>query len=102
MGLIDPQFGTNLACFLPHSEAAKSLVFRSYVVPESTVLFLLGGGLIVLAALVRRFGTWGGTAAPKSLQVMLWISPEEIAEQLSAGRRAAGQLPAGQLSAGND
>jgi hypothetical protein len=45
----------------------------------------MGGGLIVLASLVRRLYPIGGVVAPKSMQVMLWIAPDEIAAQLSAG-----------------
>ena len=78
-------FATALACLLAHSTGAKAGILRSSTLPESKLLFLLGGGLVVLAGLVRRLYPFGRLAAPKSLHVMLWMSPEEIAEQLSAG-----------------
>jgi hypothetical protein len=78
-------FATALACLLAHSTGAKAGILPSSALPESKLLVLLGGGLVVLAALVRRLYPFGNVAAPKSLHVMLWMSPEEIAEQFSAG-----------------
>lgn len=78
-------FGTALASFLAHTGAQRTVILHSSTLPESKLLFLLGGGLVVLASLVRRLYPVGGVAAPKSLQVILWISPKEIAEHLSAG-----------------
>lgn len=73
--------GTGLACFLAHPSSAS--VLRSSTVPEFKVLFLLGGGLIVLASLVRWLYPLGGTVAPKSMEVMMWISPAEITDQFA-------------------
>ena len=77
-------FGTGLACFLAHTDGARTEILRSSTIPESRMLILLGGGLIVLASLVRRLYPLGGIAAPKSMQVILWISPEEVVDRLSA------------------
>jgi hypothetical protein len=77
-----PTIGTSFACFLAHS-GAGNIILHSTTLPESKVLALLGGGLVILASLVRRLYPIGGVAAPKSLQVLLWISPDEIAQQLS-------------------
>lgn len=77
-------FGTSLACFLAHN-GPGNVVLRASTLPEPQRLLLLGGGLIVLASLVRRLYPIGGIVAPKSMQVMLWIAPEEIAAQLSSG-----------------
>ena len=77
-------FGTGLACFLAHTDGARTEILRSSTIPESRMLILLGGGLIVLASLVRRLYPLGGIAAPKSMQVILWISPEEIVDRLAA------------------
>jgi hypothetical protein len=77
-------FGTGLACFLAHSNGAKVEILRSSTFPESKMLLLLGGGLIVLASLVRRLYPLGGVVAPKSMQVTLWISPPEVADQFAA------------------
>ena len=74
--------GTSLACFLAHTEGARTEILRSSTIPESRVLLALGGGLIVLASLVRRLYPLGGIVAPKSMQVVLWISPEEFEEHL--------------------
>jgi len=76
-------FGTGLACFLAHPAGAR--VLRSSTIPEFKLLALVGGALVVLATLVRQFYPMGATVAPKSLQIVLWISPPEIAEQM--GRR---------------
>ena len=76
---------TGLACFLAHSNGASMDVLRSSTIPEFKLLVLLGGGLIVLAALVRRHYPLGGVAAPKSMQLEVWISPPEIADQMSVG-----------------
>lgn len=76
-------FGTGLACFLAHSTGARTEILRSSTFPESKMLILLGGGLIVLASLVRRLYPLGGIVAPKSMQVILWISPEEVVDQLA-------------------
>jgi hypothetical protein len=77
--------GTALACFLARTNGASVDILRSSTIPEFKLLVLLGGGLIVLAALVRRLYPLGGMVAPKSMQVELWIAPPEIAEQMSAG-----------------
>ncbi|MFZ3264352.1 MAG: hypothetical protein WA172_10155 [Terriglobales bacterium] len=77
-------FGASLACFLAHSGGTGAVIQRASTLPEPELLILLGGGLIVLASLVRRLYPLGGAAAPKSMQVILWISPEEVAEHLSA------------------
>jgi hypothetical protein len=74
--------GTSLACFLAHTEGARTGILRSSTIPESRVLLVLGGGLILLASLVRRLYPLGGIVAPKSMQVVLWISPEEFEEHL--------------------
>ena len=73
---------TSLACFLAHTEGARTEILRSSTIPESRVLMVLGGGLILLASLVRRLYPLGGIVAPKSMQVVLWISPEEFEEHL--------------------
>jgi hypothetical protein len=80
-------FGAGLACFLAQTNGARVEILRSATFPESKVLILLGGGLIVLASLVRRLYPMGGVAAPKSMQVVLWIAPAEIADQLAAPER---------------
>jgi hypothetical protein len=77
--------GTGLACFLARTNGASVDILRSSTIPEFKLLVLLGGGLIVLASLVRRLYPLGGMAAPKSMQVELWISPPEITDQVSAG-----------------
>jgi hypothetical protein len=77
-------FGTGLACLLAHTDGARTEILRSSTFPESKVLILLGGGLIALASLVRRLYPLGGIVAPKSMQVILWISPAEVAEHLTA------------------
>ncbi len=82
--LMSTTFGTSLACFLAHS-GAGNVFLRASALPEPQRLLLMGGGLIVLASLVRRLYPIGGVVAPKSMQVMLWIAPDEIAAQLSAG-----------------
>ena len=74
--------GTSLACFRAHTEGARTEILRSSTIPESRVLLVLGGGLILLASLVRRLYPLGGIVAPKSMQVVLWISPEEFEEHL--------------------
>jgi hypothetical protein len=76
-------FGSGLVCFLAHTDGARTQILRSSAFPESKMLILLGGGLIVLASLVRRLYPSGGIVAPKSMQVMLWISPEEVVEHLA-------------------
>ena len=55
------------------------------------MLLLLGGGLIVLASLVRRLYPLGGMVVPKSMQVILCISPAEIADQLATPGEAVGR-----------
>jgi hypothetical protein len=80
-------FGTGLACFLVLSNGAKVEILRSATFPESTMLMLLGAGLIVLASLVRRLYPLGGVVAPKSMQVILCISPAEIADHLAASEK---------------
>jgi hypothetical protein len=77
-------FGTGLACFLAHTDGARTEILHSSTLPESKMLILLGGGLIVLASLVRRLYPLGGVVAPKSMQVILWISPEEVMDHLAA------------------
>ena len=77
--------GTGLSCFLARTNGASVDILRSSPIPEFKLLVLLGGGLIVLAALVRHLYPLGGVVAPKSMQVELWISPPEIAERVSAG-----------------
>lgn len=77
--------GTGLACFFAQTSSARAEILRSSTIPEFKLLMLLGGGLIVLASLVRWLYPLGGMVAPKSMQVELWISPPEIAEQV-AGR----------------
>jgi hypothetical protein len=77
---------TGLACLFVHS-GAPAVIQRTAATPESTILFLLGSGLVALASLVRRHYPLGGVAAPKSLQMIVWISPQEIAEHLSGGIR---------------
>ncbi len=74
-------FGSSVACFLAHSGGA--VVLRASTLPEHALLVLLGGGLIVLASLVRRLYPMGGAATPKSMQVILWIAPDEVSERLS-------------------
>jgi hypothetical protein len=75
-------FGTGLACFLAHANGARVEILRSSTFPESKTLILLGGGLILLASLVRRLYPLGGIVAPKSMQVVLWISPKEVVDHL--------------------
>lgn len=75
-------FGSSLATFLANT-SASNVALRASSVPESKLLFLLGGGLVVLATLVRRLYPLGQVAAPKSMQVLVWISPAEIAEHLA-------------------
>ncbi len=58
-------------------------MLRSSTIPESRLLVLLGSGLIALATLVRWLYPVEGLAAPKSMQLMMWISPSEVAERLS-------------------
>lgn len=72
-----------LACLLAHANGARSGILQSTSLPESKLLALVGGGLIALAGLVRWLYPFGGTAAPKSMHLVLWISPTEIAEQLT-------------------
>lgn len=74
---------TGLACFLAHTNVARVEILRSTTIPESRLLVLLGGGLIALASLVRWLYPQEGLAAPKSMQVRMWISSAEIAEHLS-------------------
>ncbi len=83
-------FGTGLACFLAQTDGARTEFLRSSTVPESKMLVLLGGGLILLASLVRRLYPLGGIVAPKSMQVILWISPEEVVEHLAARKTNEG------------
>jgi hypothetical protein len=78
------RLGKFVACWLAPRVGATTVVLRSYAVPESALLFLVGGGLIVLASLVRRLYPVGAVAAPKSIQVSLWISPPQMAEHLAA------------------
>jgi len=59
---------------------ARNLVLRSSAVPEAKLLFLLGGGLLLLAALVRRHYPFGNATVPKDLQVVLWMSPKGTTE----------------------
>jgi len=80
-------FGTGLACFLAHTIGARTEILRSSTFPESKTLILMGGGLILLASLVRRLYPSGGIVAPKSMQVILWISPKEVVDHLSTRER---------------
>jgi hypothetical protein len=73
----------SLACLLAHASGASSGILPSTSVPESKLLALVGGGLIALAGLVRWLYPFGGAAGPKSMQLVLWIAPAEIAEQLT-------------------
>lgn len=77
-------FGTGLACFLVHTNGARMEILRSSTFPESKALIMLGGGLIALASLVRWLYPLGGIVAPKSMQMILWISPKEVMEHLAA------------------
>jgi hypothetical protein len=83
-------FGTGLACLLANTSGARTEILRSSTLPESKMLILLGGSLIVLASLVRRLYPLGGLVAPKSMQVILWISPEEVVEHLSGQKTGDG------------
>lgn len=74
--------GSSFACILANTSGASNVILRSATIPESKLLFLIGGGLVVVAALVRRLYPVGQVAAPKSLQVVVWISPSEVAEHL--------------------
>jgi hypothetical protein len=80
-------FGAGLACFLVHANGARAETLRSSTFPEAGLLVLLGGGLIGLASLVRWLCPTDGVAAPKSMQVLMWISPSEITDHLSARER---------------
>jgi len=73
-------FGTNLACFASHVNGPRIDILRSSAMPEPQILFLLGGGLVVLATLVRWLYPLEQDVAPKSMQVTMWISPAEVAE----------------------
>jgi hypothetical protein len=73
--------GTSLASFL--ARGAGAIMLRASTLPEPERLVLLGGGLVLLASLVRKLYPFGGVAAPKSMQMMVWLSPEEVPEQLS-------------------
>ncbi len=75
--------GSSVACFLAHSGSAGGVILRASALPEPERLLLIGGGLIVLASLVRKLYPLGGAVAPKSMQVILWIAPEEVAQHLS-------------------
>jgi hypothetical protein len=77
-------FGASVACFLARTGGAGAVILRASALPEPELLLLLGGGLVVLASLVRKLYPLGGAVAPKSMQVILWIAPEEVAEHLSA------------------
>jgi hypothetical protein len=72
-----------IACLLAPRVGATTVVLWSYALPESTVLFLVGGGLIVLASLVRRLYPVGDVPGPKSIQVVLWMSPPQVADHLA-------------------
>ena len=76
-------FFSRLACFLAHS-GARTEIFRSSAMPESRMLVALGGGLLILASVVRRFFPAGDIVVPKSMQLVVWISPKEVVEHLSA------------------
>lgn len=76
-------FSTGLACFLAHIDGVRTIL-RSSTFAEPRMLILLGGGLMVLASLVRRLYPMGGIVAPKSMQVILWISPKEVVDHLAA------------------
>jgi hypothetical protein len=86
LDLMPTLFGAALVCLLAPKTGATTIL-RSSAVPEFKLLFLVGGGLVVLAGLVRRLYPLGVAPAPKSIQVLLWISPQEIAEHLSARDR---------------
>ncbi|HVM92828.1 MAG TPA: hypothetical protein VMT67_08465 [Terriglobales bacterium] len=75
------KFGSGFACFLAHSAGMGPL--PSSTIPESKLLALVGGGLIVLATLVRWLYPEGGAAAPKSMEMRVWISPPEMVEKMA-------------------
>ncbi len=81
--LMTTALASSFATFFANTSGASNVAFRSAPVPEWKLLFLIGGGLIVLAALVRKHYPLGQVAAPKSMEVLVWISPAEIAEHLS-------------------
>jgi hypothetical protein len=78
---------TAFVCLFAPRSGATIITLGSSAVPEFKLLFLVGGGLVVLASLVRRLYPLGGIPAPKSLQIVVHISPQEIAEHLSARDR---------------
>jgi hypothetical protein len=75
------KFFAILGCFLVRTGSERVDLLRSSAVPEFKVLFLLGGGLVALASLVRWLHPMNGEAAPKSMEVRMWISPAEVAEK---------------------
>ena len=75
------KFGSCLACLLSHPAGVR--VLRSSAIPEFKLLALVGGGLIVLATLVRWLYPEGGAAAPKSMEMRVWISPPEMVEKMA-------------------
>ena len=75
------KFGSVLACLLAHPMGPR--VLRSAAVPEFKLLALVGGGLVILATLVRWLYPEGGEAVPKSMQMRVWISPPEITEKIA-------------------
>jgi len=80
-GMMPIKFGSGVACWLSHPAGAG--VLRSSTIPEFKLLVLVGGGLIVLATLVRRLYPNGGAAAPKSMEMRVWISPPEMVEKMA-------------------
>lgn len=81
------RFGTVVASLVAPKVGATTVALRSYIVPESTVLFLVGGGLMVLASLVRRLYPLREVVAPKSIEMVLWVSPQQEVEGLAQGER---------------
>ena len=52
-------FAVVLGYFIAHTPGARTAIFSSSALPESKVLILLGGGLMVLAGLMRILGLSG-------------------------------------------
>ena len=77
---------STFALFLATRGGAVTAILRSSVISEPKLLILLGSGLLLLAGVVRAVWGPGGGTIPKSLQITVWVAPEEISEYLSTGQ----------------
>ena len=76
----------NVASVVAQSGPEK-IVLRAETIPESHLLLLLGGILMVLASVVRKaYSGEHDAVVPKSMQLMLWISPTEVAEKFMVAK----------------